>query len=87
MAKLAKKIKRNKLDESIPFNAQNYIILGAGLLFITIGYIFLSKSDVAGFIPLVLSPILLIIGYCVLIPFGIMYRKREKISEESIQNN
>ena len=87
MAKIAKKIKRSKFDESIPFNNQNYLLLGIGLFFITIGYVILSKSEVTGFVPLVLSPILLVLGYCVLIPLGIMYRKREKSEEETIQNN
>ena len=34
------------------------------------------EGSVEGFLPLVLSPILLVAGYCVVIPIGIMYRKR-----------
>jgi hypothetical protein len=87
MAKIAKRIKRSKFDESIPFNSQNYFILGIGLFFITVGYVILSKSEVTGFVPLVLSPILLVLGYCVLIPLGIMYRKREQNNADITKNN
>jgi hypothetical protein len=31
---------------------------------------------VEGFMPLVVAPILLVTGYCVLIPLGILYRQR-----------
>ncbi|MBM4166737.1 MAG: DUF3098 domain-containing protein [Ignavibacteria bacterium] len=60
----------------MPFESINFVVMGIGLLFILAGYFLLSKSDVHGFTPLVLSPLLLIIGYCVLIPLGIMYRKK-----------
>jgi membrane protein CcdC involved in cytochrome C biogenesis len=76
---MAVKIKRSKkqikTDSILPFDSINFVVMGIGLLFILVGYFLLSKSDVHGFTPLVLSPLLLIIGYCVLIPLGIMYRK------------
>jgi len=76
--KLAKKVKR---EESLPFERENYIIFGIGLLFILAGYIALSGSSVSGFVPLTLAPLLLVIGYCVIIPIGIMYRKKVRDEE------
>jgi hypothetical protein len=38
----------------------------------------MSGNVVEGFSQLTLSPLLLLIGYCVIIPIGIIYRKKEK---------
>lgn len=76
-SKLSKKMKH---DEILPLERENYIILGIGLLVIILGYIALSGNQVEGFSQLTLAPILLVLGYCVIIPVGIMYRKKEKKS-------
>jgi membrane protein CcdC involved in cytochrome C biogenesis len=80
MAKVekSKQMKKTKQDEIFPLERENYIILGIGLLVIIIGYIALSGNKVEGFSQLTLAPILLVLGYCVIIPIGIMYRKKEK---------
>ncbi|MBS4028594.1 MAG: hypothetical protein KGZ58_08145 [Ignavibacteriales bacterium] len=78
MAVKIKKIKKSRGEYVPPLNSINYIIMGIGILLIVLGYILLANSEVEGFIPLVISPILLVFGYCVLVPFGIIYRKKEK---------
>ena len=62
-------------EEHLPLGRENFIILGVGLAVIIAGYLAMIEGSVEGFLPLVLAPILLVTGYCVLIPFGIMYRK------------
>ena len=42
------------------------------------GYIALSVPTVEGFLPLTLAPVLLVLGYCVIIPIGILYRPKSK---------
>lgn len=61
-------------DDHLPLTKQNFAIIGAGLVSILLGYAAMSEGSVEGFLPLVAAPILLIIGYCVLIPIGILYR-------------
>jgi hypothetical protein len=79
MAKVeVKKIKKGKGDISLPFERENYIIVGVGILVIILGYFALSQDGAFGFMPLTVAPILLVLGYCVIIPIGIMYRKRTK---------
>ena len=80
MAKVlkGKQTKKSKADDLFPFERENYMIIGVGILFIIAGYIAMSGNVVEGFSQLTLSPILLLIGYCVVIPIGIMYRKKEK---------
>jgi hypothetical protein len=69
---------KTKLNETFPLEKENYIILGVGLVVIILGYLALSGNTVEGFSQLTVAPILLVLGYCVIIPVGIMYRKKEK---------
>ena len=62
----------------LPLERSNYLIIGAGLLLILVGYLAMLEGSVEGFLPLVVAPILLVLGYCVVIPFGILYRKRKR---------
>ena len=59
----------------LPFNRDNFRIIFFGLLVIVGGYVAMLEGSVEGFLPLVLAPILLVIGYCVIVPIGILYRK------------
>ncbi len=72
--KISKKPKR---DDIFPLERENFLILGAGLLTIALGYLALSGNQVEGFSQLTLAPILLVIGYCIIIPIGLMYRKKK----------
>ena len=77
MAKVIKtrgKARKSPADDHLPLNKQNFVILGAGLFTIALGYAAMLEGSVEGFLPLVAAPILLLIGYCVLIPLGILYR-------------
>ena len=71
--------KRGARKEGLPFTKRNYQILGAALLVIAAGYVALAQKPWDGFFPLVIAPILLVAGYCILVPLGILYRsKKEK---------
>ena len=50
----------------IPFGRKNYVVFGAAALVILAGYFFLSKGSIT------IAPILLLLGYLVLIPIGIL---------------
>ncbi len=50
------------------FTRKNYLFLAAGCAIITIGYLLLARGSIT------LAPILLILGYCVLIPVAIMLK-------------
>jgi hypothetical protein len=61
-------------SEGLPFTRMNYYIFAAGLLAIILGYITLSQGSIT------LAPILLVLGYCVIIPIAILYRGKESSS-------
>ncbi len=54
--------------EEAPLGTLNYVLFIAGLLVITLGWFLLRAGHVS------VSPILLILGYCVMIPLGIIVR-------------
>ena len=76
-----------KKEKPIPLglSARNYQIFGLGLLVLIIGYFFLSKGPAESFWSLTFSPILLFIGYCIIIPFAILYRNKQTVAK--INNN
>ena len=78
MARVVSKVaaKRKAPSMALPFTKRNYQILGFGLLVIVLGYVALGQSPWDGTMPLVVAPILLVLGYCVIIPLGILYREK-----------
>lgn len=55
-----------RTDVDLPFTRKNYILFGIGALTIIAGYVFLSHGSITA------APILLLLGYLVLIPWGIL---------------
>lgn len=78
MAKVVKtrQAKKSRQDETFPLERENYIILAIGVLMIVVGYIALSEKSVDGTMPLVVAPLLLVLGYCVVVPLGIVFRRK-----------
>ncbi len=78
---MAKAIKRREAkrktqrDERLPLTKHNFMIMGIGLLVIIAGYLAMLEGSVEGFMPLVVAPILLVTGYCIIVPLGILYKK------------
>jgi hypothetical protein len=83
MAKVTTKTKKapvkQKKEMFFPFGKENFIIIGIGIVDIIIGYIFLAQGPVDGFSPMVIAPILLVLGYCVIIPYGILKKPKKEI--------
>ena len=46
----------------------NYLLIGLGVVAIVLGFILLALEDIT------VSPILLVLGYCILIPAGLLLR-------------
>lgn len=63
-----KKDKRPEVLIDIKFSKKNYLFFGTGLISLIIGFILLRQGDI------VLAPILLILGYLVFFPLGILVK-------------
>ena len=61
----------------LDLSAMNYIIFAVAVLIIILGYVSLSKGPADSFWSLTLAPILLVIGYCILVPLSIFWRTRK----------
>jgi ATP/ADP translocase len=59
---------------SSPWSKDNYLMLGVGVAVIVVGFVLLSKGMEQWDNPLAVSvaPVVLVIGYCVIIPLAIM---------------
>ena len=66
--------KYTKLFDSWDFSTTNYKIFGIGVLTILIGYYLMWTGDTTSSQVVKLSPVVLVIGYCVIIPISIMYK-------------
>ncbi len=71
-----------KLRPNIAFGRNNYILLVIGIVVIILGFVTLAKGSIT------LAPILLVTGYCVIIPLAILiksgfaHQKKEKIQTQ-----
>ncbi len=63
--------------KSLPYSERNIWLFGLGLVTIALGYVFLSLPPVDGFMSLTLAPLLLVLGYCVLLPIAVLSGKKE----------
>lgn len=85
---MAKKVKQQKRvrgalqTSAVPFSKLNYWLFAAAAVFLAIGYWALAQPPVDGFLTLTLAPILLVIGYCVLIPLAIILNEKREASPE-----
>ncbi len=90
---MAKKIQKRKTriqkkSTESPFNIywkkQNYVLLLAGFACVILGFYFLGEGVWNSTASLVISPILLFIGYILIFPASIFFRKKkeEKTTKE-----
>ena len=66
--------KYTKLFDSWDFSATNYKIFGFGIFTILLGYYLLWTGETTSTQAVKLSPVVLVIGYCVIIPISIIYK-------------
>jgi uncharacterized membrane protein HdeD (DUF308 family) len=71
-------IRKVRKRPGLEFGSKNYQLFGIGLLVIILGYVFMTKGPANSFWSLTLSPILLVIGYCLLIPAALLYRPKKE---------
>jgi hypothetical protein len=67
-------------EDRLPFERSNWVLFGAALVVIALGYLVLAGGSIT------LAPILLVLGYCVLVPLAIMYRPRGRAERASAQS-
>ena len=67
---------------ALPFSKRNYQIFFLGLGVIIAGYLVMASGETYSFRSLTLAPLMLLLGYCVLVPLAILHRKKGKKEKE-----
>lgn len=80
------KSKGPKREFSFPLEKENFMIIGLGVALLIIGYFLMSENSVNGFLPTVVAPILLVAGYCVVIPYGILKKPKSELVAAATEN-
>ena len=71
---------------TLPLGARNWRIIGLGLALVVIGYGLMSVGIFTRYdhpIALTVAPIVLVVAYLVLIPYGILARSKGSSQEQS----
>lgn len=82
MSKLFKNIDSKNADslfESWSLSKTNYLLFGIGLFLIIIGYILMGNGELNSFQSLTLAPVMLFIGYIIVIPISLIYRNKDEL--------
>ncbi|HOY85016.1 MAG TPA: hypothetical protein PLQ80_06950 [Candidatus Syntrophosphaera sp.] len=61
-----------KNNDRLQMGPVNFIILGVAAVLLILGYVIMSANEIT------ISPLLLILAYVVLIPFGLLYKSKPK---------
>ncbi len=64
------------------FTQANYLIFLAGIVIIILANIIMALGTTNSFQALTLAPIMLIIGYLIIIPMAIVYRPRKHLEKQ-----
>ena len=64
-----------RLFQGWPFDKENYVFFIAGIISVILGYIVMATGETYSFQSLSLAPILLFVGYIILIPLALIYKK------------
>lgn len=60
-----------------PFGKKNYIAFAIAMVVISLGYVSLGQGSIT------LAPVLLVVGYCVLIPVALLIKGRPEEEEST----
>lgn len=79
--KVARKLVRRGGD-FLDLAADNYKLFGLGILILIVGHFFLAQGPADSFMSLTLAPILLVISYCVVIPYAIFWKAKKREAQK-----
>ena len=64
-----------ELFQGWSFEKENYVFFITGIISVILGYIFMATGETYSFQSLSLAPVLLFVGYIILIPIALIYKK------------
>lgn len=82
---MGKKKKDKKVIKKLIFEKANYLIFLGGVLTIILGYVLMAIGDTYSSLSLTAAPIILFIGYIIIVPIAILYRNKEEVQARQQQ--
>ncbi len=70
-----KKIFKGSYKWTIPLTRTNFYLFGLGIVILIVGFYVMTIPPWDSFFALVISPLLLLIGYFIIFPLGILKKK------------
>lgn len=81
MAKVQQRKRRTAQRKTVPDaelpQRSNYTIIIAGVAVNILGILIMMSGDALSASAVTIAPIILFIGYCIIIPLGIIYKKKK----------
>ncbi len=79
---MREKVKQKQKEQPLGIEAWNLRLFGIAVITLVLGYILLSIGPADSEWSLDIAPIVLIIGYCVLIPLAIFWKPKSQREQE-----
>jgi uncharacterized membrane protein HdeD (DUF308 family) len=77
---IRQRARKQPLQKSgLPYTSVNYWLFALGVAIIIAGYVALAQPPADSFLSVTVAPILLVMGYCVIIPIAILYQKKKSL--------
>lgn len=73
--------KKTRVAATLSLEKTNYQIILGGVAVIIAGYLALSAKPWDNPMAMNVAPILLVLGYCVIVPIGILYKSKKQDGE------
>lgn len=80
---MKEKARKKKKQKPLGIKSRNFQIFAAAIITIIIGYFFLAKGPADSQASLTVAPLVLILGYCILVPLAILYKSKSKKQSEN----
>jgi hypothetical protein len=62
---------------NLTLSKTNYLLFGIGVLLIVLGYVIMGTGEVYSTQSITIAPLILLLGYLVVIPASILYKKKK----------
>ncbi len=81
---MTKKKPQKPVIGKLIFTRENYLIFFAGVATIILGFVLMAAGGTNSPLSITIAPLVLLLGFLVVIPIAIMYRKKSSDEEQNL---
>lgn len=90
MSKVKTRSKKHLKKEESPFNnywnKNNYLLFGAGIVIIILGFFFMAQDPWDSTLSLSVSPLVLLFAYLIIFPLSILYSRKKTSAVKNVSS-